>query len=101
MKLKLTKAQFKALYALFQRFVVNADAKNIEAKLLRAILFSIYEKMYKRDINDKSKYTITLKDEEALAFWVFFNKYFYFPSEMVYESTLVQTVCNSIHQKFS
>jgi hypothetical protein len=44
MKLKLTKAQFKALYALFKVFVINADAKTIEAKLLRAILFSIYQK---------------------------------------------------------
>lgn len=101
MKLKLTKAQFKALYALFQRFIVHADAKTLEAKLLRAVLFGIYKKMYDKDINDKQKYSITLKDAEALAFWIFFNKYFYFPAEMIYESNLVQTINNNIHQKFS
>jgi hypothetical protein len=101
MKLKLSKAQFKALYSLFQHIVLHVEVKTLEARLLRALLFSIYQKLYKRAIDEKSKYSITLSEEQALAFWVFFNKYNYLPEEMMYEANLVSTISNNIHQKFS
>jgi hypothetical protein len=101
MKLKLTKAQFKALYALFQHMIVGAKPKGLEARLLRALLFNIYEKMYKKAIDEKTRYSLSLSEEEALAFWVFFNKFNYIPVEMIFEANLVQTICNNIHQKFS
>lgn len=100
MKLRLTKAQFKALYALFLRIINHAEVNSIEARLLRRLLFSIYEKMYQKAIDEKPKYTITLSEEQALAFWLFFNK-FYLPEEMMYETNLIQTISNNIHQKFS
>lgn len=104
MKLKLSYIQFKALYSIFQQ-LFNADAakpKSIEARLMLSILIGIYVKLYKLSspVTKKKKYSIALNEPEALAFWIFFNKYNFLPEEMIYEANLIDTINNIIHQKF-
>lgn len=100
MKLKLSYSQFQALKELLE-LVTNTEVATLEAKLLMALLMSIYSKFYRKAIEKKKQYRIALKDEEALAFWVFFQKYHFVPVEMIYEANLIDTICNSIHQKFT
>ena len=98
MKLKLTKAEFKALYALFSNMIVAAKPKGMQTKLLHAILYKIYEQMYRKAIKDKKAYSLILETEQELAFWLFFSK-FTLPSEMVFETNLIDRINDSIHQK--
>jgi hypothetical protein len=100
MKLKLTAAEFHALYAFFEHMIKDARPSDMNGKMLHSILMEIYEKMYRKAFKKKSSYTITLKDHEAVGFYMFFTA-FPVPSEMVFEANLINTINNSIHQKLS
>ena len=100
MKLKLTYVQFKSLYEVLAGIVKSAKPVGMQTKMLHSVLMDVYEKMYKKDFAKKKTYSITLKTHEAVAFWMFFQRY-QLPAEMVFEQNLVFTISNSIHQKFS
>jgi hypothetical protein len=104
MKIKLSLNQFTTLFNIFTSTVGEDElppADNFEARLLLAILQGIWKQLYKKRIDVKKKYSLTLSEQEALAFWIFFNKFEVLPIEAVYERTIVQMICNSIHQKFT
>jgi hypothetical protein len=100
MKLKLTKVEFNALLVFFEMMIVDAKPEGMSSKMLHSILCEVYEKFYKKAIRIKPKYTIQLKEHEAIGFWFFFQKY-QFDSELVFETNLVHKINNSIHQKYS
>jgi hypothetical protein len=100
MKLKMTKEEFTALYRLLQHMVQKEVPPGIEITLLYSVLFSVYVKFYKKAIEEKKKYSVTLEDHEACAWWMFFDR-FPIPEHMVFERNLLQTINNSIHQKFA
>jgi hypothetical protein len=100
MKLKLTAAEFHALYAFFEHMIKDARPDGMNAKMLHSILMEIYEKMYRKAFKKKSSYSVLLKDFEAVGFYMFFSKYSIDP-EMVFEANLIRTINNSIHQKLS
>lgn len=100
MKLKLTKAEFDALYSFFTGMIKDAKPEGMNSRMLLSTLMDIYEKMYRKAFKRKENYTVVLKDHEAIGFWFFFQKY-PFPAKMIFEANLVHQINNNIHQKFS
>lgn len=101
MNLKLTHSQFFALYDLLQKMVIAAKPSGITAKLLHSILISVYKKFYTKAFDkNKKQYSVSLNDEEACAWWLFFDAC-PLPDNMKFEINLVGTISNSIHQKFA
>lgn len=102
MTLKLNHSQFTALLSILHQIVtVEGEPASMEAKLLLSIIASIYKKLFTKSIEKKKKYSLKLTATEALAFWVFFSKYHFFEGEALFEAHLVQTINNTIHQKFA
>lgn len=102
MKLKITSSQFSSLLNLFHSLcgIDVLPPKSFEGKLLLAILSGIYKQLYKKAVDKKKKYTVTLSEQEALAFFIFFKKQHILPGDAVYEANLLDTICNQIHQKY-
>jgi hypothetical protein len=105
MKIKLTQTQFLTLFSIFKMICGEgqvAPSSNFEMRLFLAILNGIYKQLYKKAIDKKKKYTVSLSEQEALAFWIFFSRtYDLFAEDAILETTLVQTINNAIHQKFA
>lgn len=99
MKLKLSYTEFKALHDLLQGLLFPNITTGIKGRLLRAMLLSIFKKFYVKMLDErKKKYSITLKEEYACAWWLFFSEY---QAPTPYEANLVAQINNSIHQKYS
>lgn len=99
MKLKLTYSEFMALYGLFNHQIIGHPHINVHARLMYSLLMGVYKKLHAKSIERKKKYSIELKEAEALAFWIYFNQCYILPAEMIYEANLIDTINNSIHQK--
>lgn len=101
MKTKLTRQQLKALLAVFDglfRDEQEPHIGNFEARLLLAIMQGIHLQLKKKVLDVKTKYNLKLTDVEALAFWIFFNKFDIRPAGAIYEANLIDQICNLIHQ---
>lgn len=100
MKLKLTREQFKALYKILEGFSFNQIyVKEMATKLIIELMFIVHKKFHSKEFNYKKNVTINLTDAEAMAFWMFFQ-HFKLRKDMPFEKNLIQTISNSIHQKF-
>lgn len=101
MKLKLTRSQFDALYSIFDTIIDNTHyLDGMQAKLLYSLLYGTFLKLHKKTVEKKLEYTLTLTDQEAIGFWLFFEKY-PLNASLPFEVNLIQTISNAIHQKFS
>lgn len=103
MNFKLSAIQLNAILQLFQSICGDhaRPPQNFEAKLMLAVLSGIYRQLHKKSVDKKKKYTVLLSEQEALAFWIFFNKQHIIPNEAVYEANLIDFMCNRIHQKYA
>jgi hypothetical protein len=104
MKIKLTNNQFTTLFNIFQMLCGDKEVpapESFEARLMLAILHGIYKQLYKKAVDRKKKYAISMSEQEALAFWIFFSKYEFLEQEAVFERNLIQTILNGIHQKYT
>jgi hypothetical protein len=99
MKLKLTAAEFLVLHDLLQRVVMGTLPKGIQQQVLHGVLFQLYKKFYKKAIETKNRYTVTMEPMEACAFQLYFSKY-QLEQEEVFTINLVHQLNNSIHQKY-
>ncbi|MEQ1677881.1 MAG: hypothetical protein ABL876_14320 [Chitinophagaceae bacterium] len=100
MKLKLTYAEFKTLHSLLQRICIGILPKGIQARVLHGVLFRLYRKFYNKAIEVKKKYSISMEDDEACAFYMFLSS-FDMTGEEVFTINLVHQINISIHQKYS
>lgn len=97
MKLKLSRIEFEALFAVIGR-ITRLSTMSIEDKLVVELMSYIYSKMYAKAVHYKPKYSITLTGAEAMAFWLYFQKN-PLPASFVYETNLIDTISNSIHKQ--
>lgn len=90
-----------ALYSVFSQFVVIPyDFKKPEDKLMMIVLLKVWKKIYGKAIEQKKQHALKLEPEEALSFWLFFNR-LKLPPELQFESNFIQTVNNSIHKNYN
>lgn len=99
MKLKLSYIQFMALLNMLTEVAQSEPPQSMEAKLYHILLCGVYQKFFVRSVLKKKKYSIAITPAEALAFWFVFNGREV--NNAPFESNLLLTVCNSIHQKLS
>lgn len=99
MKWKLSAAEFTALYNILQCGTVLLTPHGIEARVVHGVLFRLYKKFYRKAIEVKKKYSISVDDDEACAFHMFFTR-----NEIKMDhhtSNTVLQLTNLIHQKYS
>ncbi len=99
MKLKLSFAEFTVLLSLLQKICIGQLPVKMQGVVVHGVLFRLYKKFYSKGILTKRKYTITMENDEAAAFFLFFNKYD-LTGEQVFTINLITQIKNSIHQKF-
>lgn len=78
--------EFMLLKELYERTVCVDMSKDIEDRLLIAVLLNVYRKIYKQAVEMKSKYSLKYRAEEAIAFILYFNGY---PAQNIYEQLLI------------
>lgn len=100
MKLKLTSSEFLVLHDLLQRVVIQSLPKGIQQQVLYGVLFQLYKKFYKKAIETKNRYTVSMEPAEACAFYMYFSKY-PMEQEETFTINLIHQLNNSIHQKYS
>lgn len=99
MKLKLTYDQFMALHDLFRDVSHKYGAQDFWDKLLHIHTTTIFKRMYQLAINKKPKYTLSLSDEQAIAFWLLTHDHK--QPDASFLGNLLNTINNSIHQKYT
>lgn len=98
MKLKLTSSQFVALYIICHSYLQSYLPSDMENKLLHVLLTKFFRRIYNMSFEKKKKYSLTMKPEEAMAFWLAHNNH---EHEMTsQEGNLLTMICNQIHQRF-
>lgn len=100
MKLKLTSSEFLVLHDLLQRICIGIKPKGIQAHVLHGVLFRLFKKFYKKAIETKLRYTITIEADEACAFHMFFTTQ-PMEDEEVFTMNLVHQINTKIHQTYS
>ena len=101
MKMKVSRAQFTALLNIFNAVCNRPVPPNFEARLMMILLESIRKQLIKKSVDFKKKYSLTMSDQEALSFFIFFKKFHFFPEDAIYETVLVDSICNGIHQQYT
>jgi hypothetical protein len=99
MKLKLTYAEFEALYSMLSTAVDGVQAKNLPEKLLLSILDTIYGKLYAQGRVRKQKYSLKFTDHEAIAFLCYYGTMQFEPTS--FEGNLIHVICNKIKQHYA
>ena len=99
MKLKLSHQEFTALYLLLQHINDKYACVDMEDKLLHVLLTSTYIKLHKVSIIKKPKYSVKLSEAEAMAFWICTHDHGL--NESSFEGNLLNSINNSIHQKYA
>jgi hypothetical protein len=102
MTIKLTQEQLSALHRLFVDHVISEKPYNMEEKLIQFHLLKIYKKIRERiEARFTHKgYSINLKDEEAIAYYIYFNKR-HFGTAYLYEQNFIQTHINDIDRAYA
>lgn len=72
-KLKYNKSEIFAVLALYERTILTDDSKDIEDRLLLALLLGVYKRIRKMTIDVKDKYTLKYTAAEALAYMIYFK----------------------------
>lgn len=72
--LKFSKREYFTLLELLERTILQDASKTAEDRLLIAILLNVYKKVHNKAIELKDKYTLTLKAEEAIAFYLYYRE---------------------------
>jgi hypothetical protein len=98
MKLKLSHADYMALYGLLKVAVFNGRETEMQKKLLQILIIRIYKKFHKQELEVKKLYSIKIDEEEAIAFWLYFGQLALSPTS--HTGNLVDNLRNVIHQKF-
>ena len=99
MKLKLTYQEFMALYLIMQQLNHKHECRDMDDKLFHVILTGIFIKLHRLSVIKKPKYSVKLTEAEALCFWITLQKHGL--AEASFEGNLINTINNSIHQKFA
>ena len=73
LKFKYSKSEIFAVLDLYERTVCLEQSRDINDRLLVAILLNVYKRIRKMTIEIKEQYTLKYKPEEALAFALYFN----------------------------
>jgi hypothetical protein len=101
MKLKLTRSEYKALYAFFNHQILGIKKpQTIEGIMVYSLLMGVYKKLHAKSVEDKKQYSIKLDEHEGIAIVLFF-RVFQIPQEMVYEQNLVRNITTSIYQNYA
>ena len=100
MKLKLSFSEFTVLYHLLLTVCTGIQPKGIQAHILHGTLFRLFKKFHSKSIESKKRYTISMEDDMACAFYLFYSQY-KMTGQDVFTINLVTQINNSIHQKYS
>ena len=97
MKHKLTAAEVKALYELMEQIADMPAPSTPQNRLLKLLLFRIYKKLLNKTVQQRSHFTLTFSQEEALTFYLFFQ---HAPIPIqTFVGTLLHRMLAEIHQK--
>lgn len=100
MKWKLNYSEFLVLLTLLQHVCTSITPSGIQANVLHGTLTRLYKKFYLRNLIKRNKYTITVTDDEACAFYMFFIKY-NLSGEEIFTINLVSQINGSINKKYA
>lgn len=100
MKLKLSSAEFLVLHDLLQRICIGIKPKGIQAHVLHGVLFRLFKKFYKKAIETKHRYTVSIEADEACAFYMFFTNQ-PIQNEETFTINLIHQINTKIHQTYS
>jgi len=101
-KIKLNRSEYKALYATFKQ-LFPADnvvvASTLQQMLFRSILQGVFKKLHIKEYDVQTAYSFTLKQHEAIAFYLFFKTA---PlNRFSYEGNLIAQISDAIHKDYS
>lgn len=99
MKLSMTQTQFQTFYQLIKSVVAGDKPAEMEEKIWHVLMIRIYERLYKMDLKVKDKYNIKLMEEEAMAFYLWFETHPYPITS--HAGNLINATRNLINQKFA
>lgn len=104
MKLKLTNSELFALCRLVEAVMLSMQKKrsenkmDMQDKLDLALTERTWLTLYKKQLDMKQKYNVSLSAELALNFFIQFNDQ---TIPDVYVQNLVRQVCDKIHQQYA
>lgn len=96
LKFKYNKSEMFAVLDMYERTVCNDESKDIEDRLLLALLLNVYKRIRKMTIDIKDKYTLKYKPEEAIAFALYFKDVV---ASSVYEKRLINLTITETDRK--
>jgi hypothetical protein len=100
MKLKFTLQQANALFDLFNDHIIPDLPQALEDKLLHILMIKVYKKLRNKLEGKKGQgYSLTLTDEEAIGFHLYFSLR-NFGASYIYEHTLIQKQMNLIDKNY-
>ncbi len=98
MVLQLTKSQLQALEQELRESLAH-EHFDMTDKLCVAILHRLYKRVVLKLLDLKNKYTVTLDDETAIAFYIYFNDCAFHPTE--FNDHTLKTICNNINKLYA
>lgn len=101
MKLQLTNSEFKAMHDLLQSVVIGVKPKTPEQYVLHGVLFRLFKKFYVKALVQKKKYSLSMADDEACSFLLYFSKYHIPVNYSVQTNNLVLQIINTTNQKYN
>lgn len=100
MQLKLTQKQAEALNTLFIDKVLKEQPANLFDKLVLLLMLRIYKKLRnKLEGRPGNGYSITITDEEAHAYWVYFTQADLCPYP--YEANFISAHINQLDRTYA
>lgn len=102
MRLQLTYQQANALFELFNTVIAPLQPCDLAELLVYKLLMRIYRKLRAKveRVNPRSGYGLPLTDEEALAYYLYFNNRC-FGDQYMYERNFIQLHINQLNQKYA
>lgn len=99
--MKLSRDQGIALYDLLMKEIDNNLPDNMAESLIRDLLIRVFKKLRNRlEAFPRSGYSIILSPEEAKAFYLYFQEY-WFKDDMIYERVLIEERMGDINKLYA
>lgn len=100
MTLKFTQQQANALFDMFNDVILSDKPTSLDEKLLQILMIKIFKKLRaKLEGKPGSGYSVTLSDEEAITFYLYFSERDY-GYDYLYEQTFIRNQLQLIDKQY-
>jgi hypothetical protein len=100
MKLTFTQPQANALFDLFQDQILPDNPFDLDEKLLQILMIKVFKKLRaKLEGKPGQGYSVSLSDEETIAFYLYFNGRDY-GQNYIYEQSFIRKQIQQIDKQY-